>query len=674
MSSPVQVKHEPGGDAFCVDTDSECEDIDIDKLQPLAPKFASLSKFPVGCKVWYDLRCAPKTNHLQAKSARVEEVFIHFENGRRVYKVKSEAAYEHGMCLYEDQLVYAISCPVRVTKLGTDETMDGVVVYLRREKGSDGRRQIIYAVQYSTENCMTIESGVAADRIKYRAEDCVGDDGRDNEESNISIDKQKETTCAQEEDEFISDDEDGAKKQAGKEGKGGGTATRRSCTSKESAPVGLKASLKTSGAGVICLHKEGDAKELKEPSSAQTDSVSIPAAVSPAEEGKRGANNSSTVIGDGDGLTIQKDNEKKRSRRKKLKKQQNAAQESNPLPQPQNQAVPVSSTQKPKRTACTQEGDTDKEHRETEDLSRSSSVESFAQIKGNDHNDCNQSNSLGITSNRWEPPSPPPPQRKRSSGSKSIVNHRPTKVAKREVKNEERGDVARGTSRGKAANTAAVRILTIPPWWRSQWGPENRRQLCSHLIGKVKYVKSSTNCLIRISWHDTHERMRITIESLSRDPKSQLNSLRRANYIIEKALVECLADENSKTRLLYDLAFSNSFQLTHRDSTSGLLLLQKEIKGGSHASKSKEWWHLYELPCRWEMHQHDLSSIRLKLPKGSDCKIEIFGCSVKVSRESPYVLVSGTKQLDVKNAAMMVADAVRRHQSGCLPCPPKPKR
>ena len=194
--------------------------------------------------------------------------------------------------------------------------------------------------------------------------------------------------------------------------------------------------------------------------------------------------------------------------------------------------------------------------------------------------------------------------------------------------------------------------------------------VAAHLIGKVKYVKSSTNCLIRISGHDTNERMRITIESLRGDPKSQLNSLRHANYIIEKALVECLADENSKTRLLYDLAFSNSFQLTHRDSTSGLLLLQKEIKGGSHASKSKEWWHLYELPCRWEMHPHDLSSIRLKLPKGSDCKIEVFGRSVKVSRESPYVLVSGTKLLDVKNAALMVSDAVRRHRS-IHPCRPK---
>eukprot|EP00985_Skeletonema_marinoi_P027485 scaffold22634_cov98-Skeletonema_marinoi.AAC.2 len=200
MSSAVQVKPEPGVgvDVFCVDTDSECEDIDIDKLQPLAPKFASLSKFPVGCKVWYDLRCSPKTKHMQAKSARVKEVSIHFENGRRVYNVKkSEAADEHEMSLYEDQLVYGISCPVRVTKVGTDEALDGVVVYLQREKGSDGRRQVTYAVQYSEENCMTIESGVAADRIKYRAEDyCgVGGDGNDGGENNISIDKHKRTTC-----------------------------------------------------------------------------------------------------------------------------------------------------------------------------------------------------------------------------------------------------------------------------------------------------------------------------------------------------------------------------------------------------------------------------------------------------------------------------------------------
>eukprot|EP00985_Skeletonema_marinoi_P019959 scaffold11631_cov143-Skeletonema_marinoi.AAC.2 len=270
MVTHVRVKHE-SDDVYNVETDSESDDIDVEKLQPLAPKFASLSKFPVGCKVWYNLRCSPETKHLQAKSAHVEEVFIHFETGRRVYSVKSEASIEHKTSLYEDQLVYAISCPVKVTKIDADETLDGVVVYLERQKGSDGIRKVTYAVQYSVENYMTIESGVTADRIKYMAEDCGM--GVNRGESSISINKQKhhQTTRTQGEDTFMSDDESGAKKPAAKEGKGGAAAKRRS-PPKESAPAGLKAPPETSGADVIRLYQGGDAKELKEPSSAKTDS------------------------------------------------------------------------------------------------------------------------------------------------------------------------------------------------------------------------------------------------------------------------------------------------------------------------------------------------------------------------------------------------------------------
>jgi len=402
-----------------------------------------------------------------------------------VYNVKkseAEAADEHEMCLYEDQLVYGISCPVRITKVGTDEALDGVVVYLQREKGSDGRRQVTYAVQYSAENCMTIESGVAADRIKYRAEDyCgVGGDGNDGGESNISIDKQKRTTCTA----------------------AAAAAAKRRSPSTESAPVGSNAPLKAaSGADLIRSHIEGDAKELKELSSAQPDSASvsasIPAAISPAqrdetksEEGKSGAKYASAVVGDEDILTVQKNKEKKRTRKKKSKKQHIAAQASNhsmtaagdmPLPQAQTQAGPTSSIQKQKQQkTCTQEGDTDKEQRETEDSSHTSSVESLAQAEGNDHNDCNQSNSHDAI--RRIP-------RKRSSGSESNVNPHPSKVAKRDS-SEERGDARRGASKGRAENTAAVRILTIPPWWRNQWGQEHRRQLC------CKSFSSQTNCSI----------------------------------------------------------------------------------------------------------------------------------------------------------------------------------
>lgn len=320
MASPVEVKTEPAGDVFSVDTDSEAEeeDIDVDKLQPLAPKFALLSKYPVGCKVWYNLRLSSETKQMQAKNARVEEVYIHFENGRRVYKVKSEVLSKNNMFFYEDQLVFAISCPVTVTKMDMEEALDGVVVYLEREKSIDGRWQVTYTIQYSVEDDITIEPGVAADRIKCRAGDCgVGVDGK--EKSNTSTEKQKQTTC-------------------------------------------------------------------------------------------------------------------------------------------------------------TQEGDTDKEEKEAEVSSHSSSAEFSAHTENSARSDCNPSTSLDTT--RWESPSPP--QRKRSSRPSSIVNHRATKVAKREVRNEARVEVERDTNSNKRKignSAAAVLILTIPSWWMNQWGKENRRQL-----------------------------------------------------------------------------------------------------------------------------------------------------------------------------------------------------
>ena len=155
--------------------------------------------------------------------------------------------------------------------------------------------------------------------------------------------------------------------------------------------------------------------------------------------------------------------------------------------------------------------------------------------------------------------------------------------------------------------------------------------------------------------------MRITIESCCRDSKSKQNSIRHATYIVEKTLIEFLADERSKMRLLFDLAWSDPSQLIHSDSTCGPSLLQKEIFS-SPGSKSKKWWYLRELPCGRGMHPDDFTSLRSKLPKGSDCNIEVFERSAKVLREAPYVLVSGTKKLDVKNAALMVEDAVQSIQ------------
>ena len=534
MATPVQVKPEPvDGDVFSVDTDSEEDDIDIDKLQPLAPKFTSLSKFPIGCQVWYKLRTSPETGHMQAKSARVAEVSLHFENGRRVYKVKPESS-EQKIPFYEDQLFYARGCPVSITKIeDTNEKLDGVVAFLELEK-INGRRNVMYAVEYTKDDYVTIEPRVVANRLKYREEVCgVGVGGA---ESSTSSDTQKQTA------------------------------------------------------------------------------------------------------------------------------------------------------------SCKHEGDTDKEEKEADASSHSSSAESFP------HTD-NDSNST-LSDSRDTAESPPPKQkrkrtRKRSSGSgpKSVVNDRPNKLAKRDARCNDEGELKRDESMEKRGNTDAVLILTIPSWWMYQWGKENRRQLhcksfddrrgvqlfstssnsfftlvAAHLIGKAKSIKASNNCIILISGHDTNERMRITIKSLSRDPKAKLNGIIRTNRVIEKSLVEYLACEHSEKRLLHDLAASavDSCQLIQRDINSGLL--QRE----SHGIRiSQQWWRLFELPCGRGPHPHDLSFLEeLRVPKGIDCKIELFRRSTKVPLASPYVLISGTKHPDVKSTALMVADAVRRHQRFC-PCQPK---
>ena len=174
MSSDVQVKDEPDlEDDFNVDTDSENEeDIEVDKLQPLDSKFALLSKFPIGCRVWYDLSKSTKpTKCLQAKSAYIEEAYIHFENRKQVYKVKSERN-EHEATLYEDRLVYGANCPVTVSNPDTNEVRNGVIICPKLDQGGDseGKRRVSYAVQFWQGKKISIEFGVAAESVKYRME------------------------------------------------------------------------------------------------------------------------------------------------------------------------------------------------------------------------------------------------------------------------------------------------------------------------------------------------------------------------------------------------------------------------------------------------------------------------------------------------------------------------
>ena len=156
------------------DTELEDEDFSVDELQELDSEFAkdpALTKFPLGCNVWYNARTSKvSADTLKAKSASVVGVYMHFERLQKVYKLKSDTPSQCDTFLYEERLVYGMNCPVTVTDPVTSDLRDGVIVCPKPFQGDDGEQQVSYGVQILQGSDITIEFGVAADRIKHRFE------------------------------------------------------------------------------------------------------------------------------------------------------------------------------------------------------------------------------------------------------------------------------------------------------------------------------------------------------------------------------------------------------------------------------------------------------------------------------------------------------------------------
>lgn len=169
------------------DTELEEEDFSLDELQQLDSKFLSdpsLTKFPLGCNIWYNARTSSSSrgvskNSLRAKSATVTGVYMHLEKLQKVYKLKSDTAAtttsttQCETLLYEDRLVYGMNCPVTVTdSVNSEIVCDGVIVCPRLHGEHKQQQQVSsYDVQILHGNDdITVEFGVAADRIKYRLE------------------------------------------------------------------------------------------------------------------------------------------------------------------------------------------------------------------------------------------------------------------------------------------------------------------------------------------------------------------------------------------------------------------------------------------------------------------------------------------------------------------------
>jgi len=201
--------------------------------------------------------------------------------------------------------------------------------------------------------------------------------------------------------------------------------------------------------------------------------------------------------------------------------------------------------------------------------------------------------------------------------------------------------------------------------------------LSVHLIGtggqKTKKIESITNCWINISFPKLPSMpktpMSITIKSkIARIPPVNVHT---AIHIIEESLVGFLKDKNAAKRLLYELAAtaigSYKYSKNRRGGDcSGLLL--REYNG------LKYWLWLRDLPCLNINHHHGKFLLQVKpvqLSETSDCKMEVFAkFGLPLDQAPPFVLISGTKQGDVKKTVAAVVNAMKEHQA-CCDCTPK---
>ena len=138
--------------------------------------------------------------------------------------------------------------------------------------------------------------------------------------------------------------------------------------------------------------------------------------------------------------------------------------------------------------------------------------------------------------------------------------------------------------------------------------------------------------------------------------------------MVEESLVDFISDENSSTRMLYELMWTaeGSYRVKKHDSCN---MVYRELNG------VQSWLALFDLPYKVRKGGHREyhgKFFRLDLQLSGDCTIELFGddFDVPLAHASPFVLIRGTKHKDVKDAVLLVRDKMTRHQGrgcGCTP-------
>ncbi|KAL9189952.1 hypothetical protein ACHAXT_009627 [Thalassiosira profunda] len=126
-------------------------------LQQLTVEQASNCPFPVGSSVWYE---AEQENQQHLAAGTVQSISLDFESRRFHYEVNGDAIDEQRVRCFGDR------CPIYIKV--DEREVEGIVLYCSKKED----KKASYAVKVCEgDNQFSIEEGIPADRIRFRAID-----------------------------------------------------------------------------------------------------------------------------------------------------------------------------------------------------------------------------------------------------------------------------------------------------------------------------------------------------------------------------------------------------------------------------------------------------------------------------------------------------------------------
>lgn len=161
----------------------------MDSVFQLSTEQADKLSFPEGCPVFYNFRRNHHDNIndegaviTEVREGIVKAVYMNPLEKRFEYKIErrvvtSTASMVEVAMVMEDDISYAIGCPVLVAKkmkksgknttAGEEQPIKGKVLFAKPIHDITGRISMSYIVQYEVEGGWRIEEGVVADRLKF---------------------------------------------------------------------------------------------------------------------------------------------------------------------------------------------------------------------------------------------------------------------------------------------------------------------------------------------------------------------------------------------------------------------------------------------------------------------------------------------------------------------------